>query len=140
MDENYDMFHLVLSFLYTERICFATSGEIKPDPETLMTCDAEGVYAISGRLKLPSLQSKAFHFMQITTDLQNITSRVFGEFASKHPGVEKWYDEYFKTHRQEILVQKEYNKFMDTLEQRDLKEEGDLKEFRRVMAKYRKLT
>jgi predicted choloylglycine hydrolase len=70
------------------------------------------VYAISIRLKLESLARKAFHFLQATTNIQNITARVFGEFAAEHPEVERWYEEYFLARWDEVKGLKEHNDFM----------------------------
>ena len=132
------MFHLVLSYLYTDRICFADSPGVKPDDETPTTCDVEGVYTISGprRLNMESLQRKAFHFLKATTNLQNITDRVFdGKFAVEHSDVGKWYDEYFIDHYwDEIRKLPEHEQSMARLE-----EGNDVIEVRRVTKKFRKM-
>jgi len=130
------MFHLVLSYLYTDRICFADSPGVKPDDETPTTCDVEGVYNVSApqRLNMESLQRKAFHFLKATTNLQNITARVFGTFAAEHTDVGKWYDEYFLDHwDDEIRKLQEHEQYMTQLE------EGDDANYRRVTKKFRKM-
>jgi hypothetical protein len=134
-DYDYEMFHLVLSYLYTDRICFSDSPGVKPDDETLTTCDVEGVYAVSGprRLNMESLQRKAFHFLKATTNLQNITDRVFGTFAAEHTDVGKWYDEYFTDHWDEIRKLQEHEQSMTRLE-----EPCDVNS-RRVTKKFRKM-
>ena len=129
VDEDYEMFHLVLTYLYNDRIHFTTLREPKTDPEAPMTCDAEGVYAISRRLKVESLQRKAFHFLQATTNLQNVTARVFGKFAAEHMDIQKWYDEYFIKHYKEIKQLPEHNFFLTELI-------GTGGEFERVMVKF----
>ena len=80
--------------------------------ETPTTSDAEGVYDISIKLKLESLAHKAFHFLQATTTIQNVTARAFAMFAVEHPEVGKWYDAYFLDHWDEIRKQKEHLEFM----------------------------
>ena len=126
------MFHLVLSYLYTDEMCFSDFPGVKPDDKTPTTCDVEGVYAISGprRLKMASLQRKAFHFLKATTTLQNITERAFGMFAVEHAEVGKWYDEYFKDHWDEIRKLREHEQFMTRLEEGD-----DCVNYRRVTKK-----
>ena len=129
------MFHLVLFYLYTDRICFSDSPGVKPDDETPTTCDIEGVYNVSApqRLNMESLQRKAFHFLKATTNLQNITDRVFGTFAAEHTDVGKWYDEYFIDHWDEIRKLQEHEQYMTQLE------EGDDANYRRVTKKFRKM-
>lgn len=131
VEEDYERFHLILSHLYTDRICFTDCTDIKIDPETPTTSDAEGVYGISIRLKLESLAPKAFHFLKATTNVQNITARAFGDFAAGHPEVEKWYDQYFLEHwDNEIKGLQEHHDFMQQLAEND---------FPRVMRKFWRL-
>ena len=126
------MFHLVLSYLYTDRICFSDSPGVKPGDEIPTTCDVEGVYAISSRLKMESLQRKAFHFLKATTNIQNIDERVFGTFAAEHTDVGTWYNDYFRERRDEIMQQQEHEQFMTRMEDDD-------DNYKRVMTKFRRL-
>ena len=83
---------------------------------------------------MESLQRKAFHFLKATTNLQNITARVFGTFAAEHTDVGKWYDEYFLDHwDDEIRKLQEHEQYMTQLE------EGDDANYRRVTKKFRKM-
>jgi predicted choloylglycine hydrolase len=82
---------------------------------------------------MESLQRKAFHFLKATTNLQNITERVFGTFAAEHADVGKWYDEYFTDHWDEIRKLQEHEQSMARLE------EDDNVDYRHVMKKFRKM-
>lgn len=130
VNEDFDLFHLVLFFLYTDRICFVTSHEAFSSHETPTTHDAEGIYAISHRLMVDSLAEKALHFMQSTTNLGNITARTFGRFANAYKDVQKWYDDYFMKHWDEIRRGPAFEKFFVGLE-------SDPEEYIRVNTKFR---
>jgi hypothetical protein len=102
VDYDFELFHIVLFYLYTDRICFVASPDVTMDPEIPVTGDAAGIYDIATRLLVPSLQKKALHFLQCTLDVQNITARTFGSFATQHPELERLYDAYFMEHWEEI--------------------------------------
>jgi hypothetical protein len=95
VDDDYDLFHIVLFYLYTDRICFTTTSEYTSKTDLPSTTDAEGVYAIAHRLMLDSLMAKALHFLESTSNVRNITARTFGGFGAIHEEVGKLYDEVF---------------------------------------------
>src|SRR5579862_4647620 len=49
VDCDYELFHIVLFYLYTERILFTNSSDIVKKSDIPATTDAEGIYAISHR-------------------------------------------------------------------------------------------
>jgi hypothetical protein len=97
-----------------------------------MTDAGEGIFAISRRLMVNSLAEKALHFIQSTTDIENITARTFGKFAAEHDDVGKWFDAYFIEHWSKIRHGEEFEDFF-------VKLESDPEEYIRVNTKFRKL-
>jgi hypothetical protein len=77
-----------------------------------------------------SLEKKAFHFLQATTNLENISSRTFGEFAAMNKQVGTWYDEYFMEHWTEIKRGEKFEQVFAQLE-------DDHEESLRVNKKFR---
>lgn len=132
VDSDYELFHIVLFYLYTERVSFSTSAENIKKSEIPATMDAEGVYATARRLLLEHLSKKAFHFLQSTCDVKNITRRVFSAFAAAHEEVGRFYDEWFSEHWNEIKVTPEFDEFFEEME-------GNCEEFIRVNNKFRKM-
>lgn len=112
--DDFDLFHIVLFYLYTDRICFTTTPEKQFDIP--VTDDAEGVYAIAHRLMLDSLASKAVKFLEHTCTSRNITSRSFGIFALSHEPVEEVYDDFFMENWDEVIQTKEFEEFFKEME------------------------
>jgi hypothetical protein len=131
INHDYDLFHLVLFYLYTDKITFITTSDITPT-DMDATSNAEGIYAIAHELLIEPLEKKALHFLQATCNLENITQRTFGRFASKHQAAQKWYDVYFMEHWNEVKNKKEFDTFFDKLE-------ADEQEFIRVNRKFRQM-
>jgi hypothetical protein len=127
--DDFDLFHIILFYLYTDRICFTTMTETSQfDIPT--TNDAEGIYAIAHRLMLDSLTVKALHFLESSCTPQNITARAFGKFGITHEVVGDVYDEYFMKHWDEVIQTKEFEGFFQAAE-------NDAAESVRVNAKLR---
>lgn len=135
LDYEYELFHLVLFYLYTGRIIFSSSPDPNqsPDAEIPITDRAEGIYATSHRLKLNSLDEKAFHFLKATCTVPNITGKVFSKFAEKHERVGQMYDEFFLTNWRKVLDCREFDAFFEDLEN------GDFEEYVRVNKKFREM-
>ena len=131
INDDYDLFHIVLFFLYTDRVCFTTTPEECPG-DIPITDDAEGIYAIAHRLILDSLTSKAIHFLKSTCTIQNITERSFGKFVSVHESVGEVYDKYFMENWDEVIQSTEFEEFFKALEK-------DSKEYIRANSKLRKM-
>jgi hypothetical protein len=77
-----------------------------------------------------SLKEKALHFLKATTNLGNISSRMFGKFAATHEHVGNWYDYYFMKHWTEIKRGEEFEQVFAELE-------DDPEESLRVNKKFR---
>ena len=132
VDEDYDLFHLVLFYLYTDRVQFVTSLDSVAHPELPHTSNAEGVYAIAHRLMVRPLEHKAFHFMKSTSNINNITERTFCKFTSLHEEISKWYDTFFLEHWDQIQHLPEFEDYFVRLE-------DDHEEYVRVNVKFRKM-
>jgi len=135
LDYDYELFHIVLFYIYTSRIIFSTSPDpdSSPDPDIPVTDNAEGIYDTSHRLKLASLEKKAFHFLKATCTVSNITRKVFSKFAEKHERVGEMYDEFFLRNWRSVMGCTEYNDFWEDLEK------GDFVELVRVSKKFREM-
>ena len=134
MDDDCDVFHNVLYYLYTNTVRFSLHTEIKNIPPLPPFCDAEDIYALAHRLDLADLQSKALHFLKLTCTKRNITERLLSSFAILYEQVGAVYDEYFKANWQEVQKTDEYEKYFQ-----ELASEGDAKETSRVLTKFREL-
>jgi hypothetical protein len=133
VDADYEIFHAVLFWLYTHRASLTTSPEIaKKSDYPPVTMDAEGLYATASRLHLDSLAKKAFHFLQATTDVRNISSRVFGRFAAVYADVGKFYDEFFLRNWEQVKRTEDLEQYFDSLEE-------NYEEHIRVNKKFRKM-
>jgi hypothetical protein len=132
IDYDYDLFHIVLFYLYTGRISFSTSTNpiVSCHPDIPFTINAEGIYATSHRLQLDSLDKKAFHFLKATCTVDNITSKVFSKFAEKHEMVGQMYDDYFLENWGTVKNCGEFARFFGDLE------DGDFEEYKRVNRKF----
>lgn len=112
MEDDYDLFHNVLYYIYTNRIYFTTdltskaAYERAPNP-----CSAEDIYIIADRLFLSDLKLKAIDFLRLTCSPENITSRVLGKFAFLHDDIRKVYEEYFRENWHLIKHTIEHNEF-----------------------------
>lgn len=133
VDDDYDLFHIVLFYLYTDRICFTTTPEYTSMPDLPSTTDAEGVYAIAHRLMLDPLMAKALHFLESTSNVRNITARTFGGFAAIHDEVAKLYDDRFVALWSLVKHSSEWEEFFSELDE-------DTNESKRANAKFRVMT
>jgi len=133
VQENFELFHLVLFYLYTEQITFVDSpSSISQISECNVVHEAEPVYAIAHRLMIDSLKEKAAHFLKATTNLGNISQRTFSRFALEHEALGAWYDEYFLEKWEDIKVREEFQGLFKDLA-------DDMEEFVRVSTKFRQM-
>jgi len=124
LPDDYYLFHTVLYYLYTDRICFTT--DLDSENSSLhATDDAEGIYAIAHRLLIDSLLAKSLKFIKDTCSPQNITGRAFGKVAATDIG--KTYTEYLLDHWNEVIKDPSFEEFFAEIE-------GDQKESQRVNA------
>lgn len=129
VEEDVELFHLVLFYLYTEQIMFIDSPD-STERGSNVTHDAEAVYALAHRLMIDSLEHKAAHFLKATTNVENISQRTFAKFALEHQAMGTWYDEYFLVRWEEVKSGGEFEKVFDRLEE-------DVDEYVRVSIKFR---
>jgi BTB/POZ domain len=118
MEMEFDTLHTILYYLYTDQIVFHS----KSGNETvghLMTVDVHRLYQAADQLLLPHLKDKAFEFLWHTRDIQNITARVFGEYAKTHDNLYRIYRHFFCTHLPAIVQTTEFDDFFDQLEGTD---------------------
>jgi hypothetical protein len=131
--DDYELFQIILYYLYTGTVQFTTSLEIcSEENEIPTTTDVEGVYAITHRLMLDDLSTKAAKFLGKTCTIRNITSRAFSHFAVTYEAIEKVYDAYILEHWQDVVGGTEFEEFF-----RDV--EDNPEEFVRVSTKLRAL-
>jgi hypothetical protein len=129
---DYELFHIVLFYLYTQRICFTASPEMAKSSEIPTTNDAEGIYAIAHRLLLEDLSKKAFHYLQATCNVGNITKRSFGRFAADHQDVERYYDDWLLNRWEEVRNSEEFEQYFKEME-------ANYEEHIRITRKFRRL-
>jgi len=137
MEEDFDVVHNMLYYIYTNSITFSTVSTQDPwrDPKVPRVCDAEDIYALAHRLELETLRLKALHFLRCSCNVGNITARVFRSFASFYEEVGMVYDEYIKDHWQEVALTSEFEEYFWLMDK-----ETDNMEIRRVFGKYREIT
>ena len=112
--ENFDLYHTILYYLYTGIIVFDTAPDnFDPTDNAPQAIDVHTIYDAADRFLLPDLKQKAFNFLRKTCTADNITSRVFGECASLHEELTKYYDSYFEENIQSVLESSDYKKFFD---------------------------
>jgi hypothetical protein len=124
MKDDFDLFHNVLYYIYTNRIYFTTDLSSMPAYEGAPNpCPAEELYSIADRLFLSDLKLKAINFLQLTCSPENITFRVLGKFAFLHDDIRKVYEEYFRENWHLIKHTSEHHEFFaERLEEEDVGE------------------
>ena len=131
--ERFDLFKIVLFYLYTDSVCFTTLHDIRnSDGDIPTTDDPEGIYAIARRLMLDDLCSKAAQFLKDTCTIHNITARAFGKFAATYEAVGKIYDQYLLECWHGIVGAAEFEEFFQDAEE-------DREEFIRIHTKLRNI-
>jgi hypothetical protein len=117
--DDFNLFHALLFYIYTDRICFTASpesfhGEFGDCP---LIANGEGMYALAHRLLFDSITSKALNFIKTTCNIQMITACVFGSFGSIHEVVGRVYHNYFMANWSEVIKTPEFEKFFGELEE-----------------------
>ena len=137
MIEDFDVIHNIFYYLYTREITFSTEIDKSNcfiSEELPKLCSAKKIYQLAHRLEMIDLQEKAVDFFKETCTLENIASRVFGEFAYVYKDVKKAYAKYFKKNWKEINKASEFIDYMKNLE-----EAGDFAEMTYAFRQFRKL-
>jgi hypothetical protein len=131
LPDDYDLFHTILYYLYTDRICFTTNLE-SSHAGPYATDDAEGIYAIAHRLLISPLLEKSLKFLEDTCSPQNITGRAFGKVAATYETIGKTYQAYLLEHWNEVIKDPSFEQFFAEVEE-------DKTEAQRVNALLREL-
>lgn len=134
IEDDYDLFYAILYYIYTNQIIFSTDLTMGPVGLGRRLCDAEDIYAIADRMFLNDLRLKALDFLSRTCTVENITGRLFGNFADLHKDVKETYAVYFQGNFRNIKESIEHQRFFEKLEA-----EGDWDEIVRVFNQYRKV-
>jgi hypothetical protein len=135
IEDDYDLFHNVLYYIYTNRITFSTDLTVETvNSTTPRLCETEDIYGIADRMFLDDLKLKAHKFIELTCSFENITQRLFSSFAYLHKDIGSMYALYFRKHFGAIEKTMEYRRFFEELEA-----EGDLGEIARVFSRYREV-
>jgi hypothetical protein len=128
-EEDFDVLHNILYYLYTDRITFADRNGACPSKNLPRICRAEDIYETANRMMLDNLKLKAFKFLELTCDNYNVTSRVISNFASLHPQVAQLYDNYFMANWKSIQGTDEFKRVFEEVE-------DDFDEFKRRHEKF----
>lgn len=156
MEEEFDVVHNILYYIYTNRIIFSTivptTKDSDPSNEPIVTSaagrpdtkvkpkvlprvtDTEDIFALAHRLDLVDLQKLALAFLGKTCNDENITSRVFSQFAAMYDEVAQVYDAYFKEGWPRVAHSNEFKEYFAIME-----EENNSQEIIRIFAKFREL-
>lgn len=110
VEDDFDLFHNILYYIYTNRITFSTNLTLLTPPTLPNLCTTEDIYQIADRLLLTELKHKALDFLASTCTIENITSRVLSKFAYLHEDVEDRYMEYFQKNWDIVKETEEFNK------------------------------
>lgn len=131
LSDDHDLFHTILYYLYTDRICFTTDLD-SCHAGHRTTDDVEGIYAIAHRLLIESLLEKSLKFLADTCSLQNITARAFGKVAAIYEAIGKTYQAYLLGHWNQVIKDPSFEQFFSEIEE-------DPKESQRVNVLLREL-
>jgi hypothetical protein len=108
---DFDLFHLVLRYLYTHSLCFTTSPSDKCNDSVIPTVtDAEEIYKIAAAMKIEPLRAKALHFIRATCSIINIGTRTFSKLAEDYSEVREVYDAYVLKHWNTVIDSPEFGK------------------------------
>ena len=110
--------HNILHYLYTNQIIFHSKPGNAPatGPRTV---DVHRLYQAADQYLLPTLKEKALAFLYHSCNIQNITSRLFGEFARNHADINIRYRCVFCPRLPSIVRTVEFDEYFDGLEGSD---------------------
>lgn len=121
-DDDFELLHNILYYLYTDHITFGIEVDIIPSPHLPKICDVEDIYMAADRMFLEELKQKALHFLELSCTPGNITSRVMSKFAKLHEEIATIYGEYFRKNWSRIKGTIEFNQFFKNLNDKDINE------------------
>jgi hypothetical protein len=114
IDDNFDLFHAILYYIYTNRITLVNDGPGKLFD--ILPYTAEEIYEIADRLLLDDLKKKSYEFLERTCSTRNITRRYFGKFAALYPGLKEIYGQFFRYNWRWIKRTPEYDEYFKELQ------------------------
>ena len=126
---DFHTLHNILHYLYTNQITFHSKPGKEPTNGPI-TVDVQSIYEAADRFLLPLLKDKALNFLRCSCDIQNVTGRMFGEFARKHEDLDLHYRFFFQTHLPLIVQTIEFDDFFERLEGSDA---GQTSAFRKLV-------
>lgn len=138
IQEDFDLFHTVVYYMYTDRIAFSTDLQTQtPDGRGPKLCAAEDIYVVADMMLMEDLKSKTLDFLLLTCTVENITERVLGDFADTYKDVKDGYFKWFREHWTEVRDSQAYNTLFEGLgtdEEYDTEQVGELfRRYREVM-------
>src|SRR5438270_5664110 len=137
IQEDFDLFHTALYYIYTGRIAFSTDLQIEtPAIRGPKFCAAEDIYAVADMMLLDDLKSKALDFLLLTCTVENITERVLSDFAHTFKDVKDRYLKWFGDRWTEVRDSQVYNTLFDVLES---DEEYDKEQVAELFRRYREV-
>jgi len=110
--DQFESLHAVLYYLYTDNVLFSDDTTLE---ETLNTpsCDAEDIFVIAHRLRIPKLRQKALTFLVETCTVENILSRTFGPFALTYDEASAAYAKVFYIYWDKVKDLPEFEKYFE---------------------------
>ena len=121
-DDDFDLLHTILYYLYTDHITFGIEVDTVPSLHLPKICEVEDIYMAADRMFLEELKQKALHFLKLSCTPCNITPRVMSKFAELHEEIASIYAEYFRKNWDRIKGMNEFNQFFKKLNNEDLDE------------------
>jgi hypothetical protein len=132
-DEDYDLLHNILYYLYTDNITFGTRVHTILPSNLPKLCSVEDIYMAADRMLLGELKDRALQFLKLSCTADNITSRLMSTFAELHDEVGTVYEAYFRENWDRIKNKEEFEQlFMDL-------KDTESKESWRMHAKFREM-
>jgi hypothetical protein len=131
-EDDVDLLHNILYFMYTDRITFGTNLKTTHGTTHPKLCAAEDIYMMADRMFLSELKNKALNFLKLSCTTDNIATRVMSKFSELHQEVLESYAEYFRKNWDRLKGTKEFDQLFDVVN-------DDLDEVLRINSRFRKL-
>ena len=132
IDDDFDLFHNILYYIYTDCINFASDLMSSGRRDVPKFCAPEDIYTLADRLLMEGLKTKALKFLQFTCTATNIIPRIMSKFADLHEDVANVYETYFRSNWGAIKCTAEFDQFFDDMD-------AEYNEISRIFEKFRKL-
>ena len=135
VDDDFDVLHNILYYLYTDQISFSTDLDASPFSKELPRfCSAEAIYAIADKMMLEDLKRKVLGFLESTCTVENITGRTMSEFASVYKPVGDLYAKFYRANWGKVRSSAAHSQFFSSkFEEEDM----DGPEWRELFKRYR---